>query len=138
MAKALMIAVDAVEYGAEFTTSGWDWQSAPSLPRCSQLGLLRADAMRRGRIERPEGSTSRKPDAYGSGLHALSREDLQTHVRVHLRSRHSGMHHHGARKNSRQATLDKALIHLQEHHDIEHPDAATLNAMSAAIAGIRI
>jgi len=39
---------------------------------------------------------------------------------------------------SRQAAMEKAMIHLQEHHDIEHPDAATLNAMSAAIAGIKI
>jgi predicted small metal-binding protein len=40
--------------------------------------------------------------------------------------------------DSRQATLEKALIHLQEHHDIEHPDAGTLNAVNAAIVGIRI
>ncbi len=39
---------------------------------------------------------------------------------------------------SRQAALEMALIHLKEHHDIEHPDAGTLNAVNAAIVGIRI
>ena len=39
---------------------------------------------------------------------------------------------------SRKATLEKALTHLQEHHDIEHPDAGTLNAVNAAIVGVRI
>jgi len=39
---------------------------------------------------------------------------------------------------TRKATLEKALVHLQEHHDIEHPDAGTLNAVNAAIVGVRI
>ena len=39
---------------------------------------------------------------------------------------------------SRKATLEKALAHLQENHDTEHPDAGTLNAVNAAIVGVRI
>ena len=39
---------------------------------------------------------------------------------------------------TRKATVEKALVHLQEHHDIEHPDAGTLNAMNAAIVRMRI
>ena len=38
---------------------------------------------------------------------------------------------------NRKATLEKALVHLQEYHDIEHPDAGTLNAVNAAIVGVR-
>ena len=38
---------------------------------------------------------------------------------------------------SRKATLEKALVHLREHHDTEHPDAGTLNAVNAAIVGVR-
>lgn len=39
--------------------------------------------------------------------------------------------------DSRKATLEKALVHLQEHYDTEHPDAGTLNAVNAAIVGVR-
>jgi len=37
-------------------------------------------SMRREGFDRPGGSSSRHSDAYGSCLHTLNREDLQTHV----------------------------------------------------------
>ena len=90
----------------------------------------------RVRITRLEGCPIRRSSAYGSfdigpkeGTSELMYEYVCEHVIPGCTTTELA--------ESRKAALEKAMIHLQKRHDIEHPDVGTLNAVNAAIVGVR-